>query len=459
LPAWRQVGLGVLSQVLPGSLIDEAVAATGCAQQRVRLLPARLVVVFVLAMVVFSADSYCQVWRQVASGWSGLARLTPSRSAFTQARRRVGEAPLAWLFARVRGQRAPVGMAGVFWFGLRVVAWDGTMLQVPDSAANVAAFGRGSSGGGAAGGFPRLWLVMLVECGTRAVIDAAFGRESEVVLAGRLIGSLRPGMLLLADRNFTAYQSWMQARAQGAHLIWRVKSDRLLPVVRVLPDGSWLSRITPPARRGRIAALADATAIMVRVVEYTVTVATTDPHGQGGVRVESVRLMTSLLDPDHAPAAQLAACYAQRWEIETSYQDFKTRLRGPGAILRSHDPADVRQELWAYLTVYQALRQLITDTAAAHHVDADTLSFLTCLRVVRMKITNVAVVAGQALADAMTELIDHLLHDPVPPRRPRTSPRAVKRPHKSYRSKKPDMTSTHTTYTINVIPAGTPTSP
>jgi hypothetical protein len=445
VPVWRQVGLGVLSQVVPPGLIDEAVAATGCGQRRLRLLPARVVVLFVLGLALFSGVGYRHVWRRLVSGWPGLSRVTPTRSAFTQARRRVGSAPLAWLFARVRGVRGTVRTVGVFAFGLRVVAWDGTKVQVPDSEANAAAFGR-DGGGGNVAGFPRVVLMALVECGTRAVIDAAFGLRSEQVLAERLVPALREGMLLLADRNFTAYRLWNQVRAQGAELMWRVNSYRVLPVLRVLPDGSWLSRISPSKRDAK----AGAVPVTVRVLCYTVTVTRTDADGNRTVRRETFRLITSILDPARASARDLARCYTQRWESENGYRELKVWLRGPSAILRSHEPDGVHQELWAYLIVYQALHHLITDVATEQRIDADQLSFLTCLHTTQLKIINLAITGGQDLTDALTELADHLLDDEIPTRRHRTADRAVKRPRKPYPSKKPEMTSTPVTYRIDI---------
>lgn len=441
----------MLSQVIPPGLVDEAVAATGREQQRVRLLPARVVVLFVLALAVFSTEGYRQVWRQLVSGWPGLARVTPTRSAFTLARRRVGSAPLAWLFTRVRGVRGDEHTPGVFVFGLRVVAWDGTKVQVPDSVANAAAFGRDRGGAGNVAGFPRVVLMTLVECGTRAVLDAAFGQRSEQALADQLLPALREGMLLLADRNFSGFQLWTGVRARGAHLLWRVTSYRVLPVLRALPDGSWLSQIQPSKSERK----AGVQPVTVRVVRYTVTVTTIDPAGRSTTRRETFRLITSLLDPAQAPARDLAECYTQRWESENGYQELKTWLRGPSVVLRSHEPDGVRQELWAYLIVYQALRHLITDAATEQRVDPDRLSFVTCLRLTRMKIVNLAITDGPDLTDALTELVDHLLDDQITQRRPRTSHRAVKRPHKPYKAKKPGMTTTPATYHLDIHPAHT----
>jgi Insertion element 4 transposase N-terminal/Transposase DDE domain len=448
-PAWQRFGLGVLCQAIPPGLIDAAVAATGTGQRRLRLLPSRVVVLFVLGLALFSTEGYVQVWRQLVSGWPGLARLCPTRSAFTKARRRVGVAPLAWLFTQVRGVCGQMHAPGVWAFGLRLVAWDGTKLQVPDTAANAAAFGRDRGGGGRVAGFPRLWLLALVECGTRAVLDAAFGQRSEQALAEQVLPALGEGMLLLADRNFSSYHLWTQVRSRGAHLLWRVAGNRVLPVLRVLPDGSWLSRITPSQAERK----AGATPVTVRVLRYTITVTATDRAGRRSVRRETFRLITSLLDPAHAPARDLAGCYTQRWESENGYKELKVWLRGPSVVLRSHQPDDVRQELWAYLIIYQALRHLIVEVAAEQGIDADRLSFVTCLRLTKLKIINLAVVDGADLTNAHNHLVDHLLADEITHRRQRTSPRTVKRPHKPYKAKQPGMNTTPVTYHLDIHPA------
>jgi hypothetical protein len=477
--AWRRLGLGVLLRAVPGVLIDEAVAATQEARAvaraqalgrperplvgRVRVLPARVVVVFVLACAVFSGEGYQAVWRRLVSGWAGLARLaTPTTTAFSRARQRIGTEPLAWLFAQVRGARGVPGVPGaaagesgpatpatpgVFAFGLRVVSWDGTWLSVPDSAANAARFPVGTGGGGVRAGFPRVRLMALIECGTRAVLDAAFGAASEQVLAQRLLPALGPGMLLLADRNFSAYQLWAQIRRTGAHALWRVQSSRKLPVLKALPDGSWLSQILAPQPLRKTCP-----PITVRVVKYTVAVHVVDPRtGTAHTRTETVRLITSLLDPDQAPAAELAACYHQRWQSETSYQELKTYLRGPDVVLRSRDPDGVEQELYAYLIIYQALRHLIVQAADEVHLDPDRFSLLSCLRTARDTIINLAIETGESLTTALTHLMDILLEDQITPR-DRASPRHVKRSRKPYRGKQPGTPSTPATYTLTIQP-------
>src|SRR6266511_2429657 len=267
VPLWQRMGLGVLAEHVPTSLVDQVLADTGRVQRRLRRLPARAVVWFVLALTLFHGQGYRSVWRELAHSGADDAS-TPSTPGLSQARRRVGSAPLAQLFTRLRGPQAAAG---------------------------------------AAGAFPKVRLLQLIECGTHAVIDAAFGAVSEQVLARRVLGSLGAGMLLLGDRNFPSYQLWRQAAGTGAHLLWRVKASTLLPRVGTFTDGSYLAVLPRPGTGGRLG-------IWVRVIEYTVTVTATTPDGASTTRVELFRLITTITDPQLATAAALADCYHQRWE-------------------------------------------------------------------------------------------------------------------------------------------------
>jgi hypothetical protein len=201
--------------------------------------------------------------------------------------------------------------------GLRLVSWDATMLDVADSEANTAEFIRPRNRKGP-GAFAKVRLMTLIETGTHAVIDAVFGPDSEQVLAGRLLDSLTEGILLLGDRNFPSWRLWGQAAATGSHLLWRVKTNLLLPRIATFTDGSWLAVLPKPCtgrRQGH----------WVRVIEYTVTVTATCPAtGTVTTRTELFRLITTITDPNLASADDLAACYRQRWESETGYQAIKT---------------------------------------------------------------------------------------------------------------------------------------
>jgi len=442
---WQRIGLGVLADYVPAALIDEVLVATGRVQQRIRRLPARVTVLFVLALTLFSGLGYRSVWRELAHSGDAAGQ-PPSSSGLTQARRRVGLQPLAALFARIRGGHATAGAAGAFRFGLRLVSWDATMLDTPDSDANAAAFIRSGNRKGA-GAFPKVRLMTLIEVGTHAVIDAVFGPDSEQVLARTLLASLEPGMLLLGDRNFPSFRLWNEAAATGAHLLWRAKTSMLLPRVATFTDGSWLAVLAQPGTRRR-------RGTWVRVIEYTVTVtATCRTTGTLTVRTELFRLLTTITDPTVAPAAELAGCYRERWESETCYKSMKTHQRGPRAVLRSTDPDGVRQEIYAYLITYQAIRHLITQAATAEGIDPDRISFTTALRAVRRWITTAATATAAVLAEARTATLVEISRDPHD-RRDRSSPRAVKRSQAPYPAKRhaSQQASTHVNYHIDVIP-------
>jgi hypothetical protein len=320
--------LGVLTAQIGPALVDEVVAAAGAIQRRVRLLPARAVVYFVLGLCLFSrADAaappgYRSVMRSLSNGLRHLPnpRRVPSSPALTRARQRLGAEPLRLLFDRLRGSRATPATPGAFAFGRRLVAWDSTGIDTPDTPANAAEFGRA---GGA--GHPQLRLLTLLECGTHALLGAVvdgFDRASEHALARRMIDRLGPGMLLLADRNFPGHELWGLAAATGADLAWRVKRTNVFWPGRRLPDGSYLSVMGTPAenrrhgwaRRDRRPLPGPPAGHPVRIIEYDVRIAS----GDGGVRTEAFRLVTTLLDHEAAPARQLAELYPQRFDLETS---------------------------------------------------------------------------------------------------------------------------------------------
>src|SRR3954451_1857572 len=432
--------LGVLTAQVGPALVDEVVAAAGAAQRRVRLLPARAVVYFVLALCLFSgADAaappgYRSVLRSLTNGLrhpSG-ARQIPSSPALGRARRRLGAEPLRLLFERLRGPRAAPATPGAFAFGRRLVAWDSTGIDAPDTAANAAAFGRA---GGA--GHPQLRLLALLECGTHALLGAVFDgfdRASEHALARRMIDRLGPDMLLLADRNFPGYELWGLAAATGADLAWRIKRTNVFWPGRRLPDGSYLSVMGTPAenlrygwarRDGRVLPGPPA-GHPVRIVEYDVTL----DSGDGTVRTEAFRLGTTLLDHEAAPAGALAELYAQRWEIDLGYGELKTRLRGPQVVLRSRSPQLVCQEVFAFLVVYQALCSLRVRAAQAADTDPDRISFTVTLRLARDQVIRQAAATPVTLHDSVQQTITALLDERLPPRRSRSYERK-KRPIKN----------------------------
>ena len=444
-PVWQRLGLGVLAEHVPTAVIDDVLMQTGRVQQRIRRLPARVTVLFILGLSLFAGIGYRGVWRELVHSGGGAAGRAPSSSGLAQARRRVGVAPLRELFTRLRGPRATPATPGAFLAGLRLVSWDATQLDVAASQANDAVFVPAGGRRGVAA-FGKVRLMMLIEVGTHAIIDAVFGTESEQVQADRLRPALTAGMLLLGDRNFPSWKLWVRCAESGAHLLWRVKASRLLPRVATFTDGSWLAVLPRPGTGGRFGC-------WVRVIEYTVTVTATDPRtGQFTRRIELFRLLTTIGDPNLADAGELAACYHQRWESENGYRELKTFQRGPRTVLRSADPDGVYQEIYAYLITYQAIRTLITQAADAEGVDPDRLSFTTALRAVRRWITTAATASTLVLAAALAATLTEIGHDQHH-RRDRCSPRAVKRSQASYPAKRhaAQPTSIPVEYHITVI--------
>jgi hypothetical protein len=374
------ISIGVLTRVFPPELVDGVVAEAGRAERRHRLLPARVVVYYVLAMALFADSSYEEVMRQLVEGlaWeSGWQRSweVPSKVAIYKARERLGMEPLELLFRAVASPLATDATRGAFFRGLRLVSLDGTCLDVPDTPANEAAFGRpGSSRREGGGAFPQLRLVALAESGTHAIFDAALGPygSSEQALADRLWDSLSAGMLCLADRNFYSFERFQKARATGAQLLWRVNSTVGLPREQTLADGSYLTSIYALKNRK-----ARRDGDRARVVEYQLD----DPALAD--EDQRYRLITTILDPDAGPAAELAALYPQRWELESALDELKTHQRGPRVVLRSKAPDGVYQEAYGHLATHYAIRRVMHDAALKADLVPHRLSFIRSLRAAR----------------------------------------------------------------------------
>jgi Insertion element 4 transposase N-terminal/Transposase DDE domain len=462
LPAYPATGVEG-DATFPLALIEEAVGVAGVRERRRRLLPAVAVVVFVLGCCLFSGEGYGEVARKLAGWLAPLAGpggwAVPGTGALARARRRAGPAPLKLLFARLAGPLAGPGTPGAFVFGRLLVALDGTMLDVPYTAANVAAFGP-PQGGGGTGAWPQVRVVTLAACGTRGLMDAVFGgaragRSSEQYLARKIAarGRLRAGMLVLADRNFCGYPAVACLAATGADVLIRAKSSQRLPVLEALSDGSYRSVLPDPAaarvlahrngtRRRRGSKLgpdsrAGLPGIPVRVIEADITIT---PAG-GTPRTERCRLVTTLTGPAAAPAGQVAAGYAQRWEIETGYREIKVFTRGAGRVLRSRHPAGIAQEIWALLCICQLTHRTRAAAASASGLDPDRISYTITLRAIRRALTTASAV-GSAAAEAASSLL--------PPRRRRSYPRLKLTSTTKRRAARAPLTGT-TTYKITIM--------
>lgn len=341
-------------------------------EQRRRVLSARFTVYFVLALCLFPQADYLEVLRLVKAGQSSLRSWNGvNKSSLTRAGRRLGWPVMHALF---RAVARPLGRSTGLFHGLRVLALDGMLMAVPDSAGNLEAFGKSGSQR-APIGYPQARVVAVAECSSHAVLDAVVGgwKDSERIVSDELEAHIGVGTLVLADRGLWGLARWHRFCDRGAHLVWRIERRAARRVKEVLPDGSYLSLIQPN-KHAKATGTVKAPPVLVRVVEYRV-------DGQADV----IRLITSLMDHEEYPAVELAALYARRWEIELVFDEIETHQRGR-AVLRSQTPDGVRQEIYAHLIVHHATRDLLDEAARMAQAPAERTSFTRALHVVRRSV-------------------------------------------------------------------------
>ena len=374
------MSVGVLTRTFPPALVDEVIARCKRTERRNRSLPARTMAYFSIGMALHSEGSYEDVLGLMTDGlaWASDEEppVLPSKSAIFQARARLGPGPLHALFERVAVPLATERTPGAFLGGRRLVAIDGTCLDVADTEENAVHFGRPGVNKGEQAAFPQARVVAVAECSTHAIFDAAVSTytTSENTLAADLVDRLAPGMLVLADRGFCGFPLWSRAQATGADLLWRAPSTMKPHVTETLTDGSHLAELRPSGNAGR-----KAEPLIIRVVEYRID--------DGRPNDETYRLFTTILDPNDVSAVDLAAAYTQRWEIESAFDELKVHQRGPRTVLRSKSPELVLQEVWGHLCCHYAIRTLMWEAANEGGVDPDRVSFVAALRIARRSIS------------------------------------------------------------------------
>ena len=380
------ISLGVVATTFPRVTIDAVLARTCRASVRQRELPAHVVVYYVIALALYMQSSYREVLRCLLEAVQWLAAPGASvkvtgKSGISQARSRLGPEPLRQLHDELVKPIATESTQGAWYRGWRLVSLDGSTLDIADERENERVFGRPSANRGKSA-FPQVRFVSLVENGTHVLFGTRMAgvKTGEITLTKDVLPALCKGMLCLADRGFHGYELWNQARGTGAELLWRIKKNLRLPCERRLADDSYLSRIyasPKDQRHGRHG-------VVVRVVEYRL-------EGVPGAE-PLYRLLTTILDPELAPAVELAALYHERWEIETALDELKTHLRGARIVLRSKTPDLVTQEFYGLLMAHFAVRGLMHEAALKAGEDPDRLSFLHAVRVVRRKLATFAAI-------------------------------------------------------------------
>ncbi len=438
--------LGELTQHVPFELVDAVLEETGAVQRRLRDLPSRVGVYFLLALGLFPNLGYAKVWGRMVAGLTGMEVPAPSEKALRDLRRRVGAAPMKALFDVLAGPLSQPSTPGTRYRRLRTVAFDGcASLRTPDAERNRSWLGKPKHRL-AWTGYPTVMLMALVETGTRGLLGAVFGPTAtgETTYASRLLDRLSPDMLLLADRAFDGNDFLAAVFGTGAQFLVRIRSGRRPLVLAPLPDGSYLTRIA---------------GLKLRVIDADITLATADNH-----RIQDrYRLLTTLLDHRTDPAERLVSLYHERWEIESAFFSLRHTLL-TGRVLRSADPVGLEQELWALLTLYQALRTaMVAAVESRPHTDPDRACFTTALQAARDLVVCARGAVPATGMDLVGEIGRAVLADLLPPRRARTSARRVKSPHSRYHHRLADdrpLTSQNiTSLVISVHEAGSAPAP
>ncbi len=415
--------LGELTQIVPFELADALLVDARAGQRRLRVLPSRVGVYFVLALGLFPRAGYLGVWGKLTAALDGLGLAVPSAKALRDLRRRLGAAPLKALFETLAGPAAWPRTPGVMFGRYRTVAFDGCKtIKAPDTERNRGWLGKMNAALGQTG-YPVIQLMTLCETGTRALLGAVFGSTAagELAWARQLLHLLDESMLVLMDRGFDAREFLREVAATKAQFLVRLTANRRPPVLGHLPDGSFLSLIGE---------------VKVRVITAEVTVTCHDGTRYGG----AYRLATTLLDHRACPAAALISLYHERWEHEITYLALRHTLL-QGRVLRSRDPEGLKQEMWALLALYQALRIAITDAVQTiPGTDPDRASYQIAVETAQTLVTAARGITGPAsLAGDIGRAVLANLHGP---RRPRVCARRVKSPLSRWNKHPPGKPST-----------------
>lgn len=375
--------VGFLALQCPVAEVRQTLKKHEVHSKRIRGLPHEVVVYFVMMMVLYATVAYEDVMRLVVEGLRGvlgdeaLGKTAVTKGAISQARTAVGAAPLRDLYAERVVPHGPADMSGVMFHGHRVMALDGSTLDMPDEQPNAEFYGRPTGGYGEAG-FPVMRFAAMTECGTHTICFAKSGpyKEGEHSLGASVIERADRSMVITADRGFMNEPFWQKALLTGAKLVFRAPKNLKLACHHMLADGSYISEL-----RSRTGGGVQTRITKVRVIEYALDgIPDSEP---------SYRLITNWMGADAPSSIELAALYHQRWTIEKSFDELKTHLADRKVILRSKRPELVEQEFYALLIAHAAIRKLMTEAADRTQQCATDLSFIHAVRVLQRRLPQV----------------------------------------------------------------------
>jgi hypothetical protein len=421
-----QVSLEALARVLPETTVAEVLKECNATERRIRKLSAAFVVILCVAMNLYTNDCISHVFFRLLSRvrWLLADPTTAphvSKGALCQARYRLGPRPLVALFKRVCSKplAEPQTVPEAFLFGLRLMALDGTVLDLPDTPENVRVFGKRNSPRGSSA-WPQARVVAISECATHAVLEAGvWPHDFDERAAGmRLLRGVGEGVLLLWDRGLHSFEMVQGALARGSELLGRLPRT-VKPGVpaATLKDGTQLVWVRPSdyGRRKR------GERVLVRLIRYTIE----DPN-RPGHRVEH-RLITSLLDPERAGAEELVVAYHSRWEFELATDEIKSHQRSPNTPLRSKKAVGVIQEIYGLLIAHYVVRAVMVEAAKKAELPPSRLSFTNTLRLIREVIPEAQRTAKADHPRLYRQLLEDVAATPLAPRANRCNPRVVKR--------------------------------
>jgi hypothetical protein len=428
-----QLTLDIFAKTIPAAVIDHVLQQTQRTEQRHRRITMRAIVWLIIAMSIWRQCAIPTVYRHLTRGlrwiWPDAVPSIPSSSAFTYRRYQLGARPLHALFRQVCRPQAQPTTPGAFLFGLRLMAIDGTVENVPDTPANDHYFGRPGSRRGR-GGYPQAKALYLVECGTHAIVDGGIWpcRTSERTVGQRLLRSVDASMLVLWDRGFHSHAMIAATQRRGAHILGRIASGVKPTVQEVLTDGSLLVTLAAP-NHGRPTA---DPGIQLRLLNYQLSMpALGDPtlvH----------RLVTTLLDPLAYPARALICAYHERWEIEITIDELATHQRMGAPTFRSQKPVGVIQEFYGMLLAHYAIRGVMYDAATAVEVDPDRISFVLAVQEIQATIRDFQSTSTNDHPQLYDDLVQSCARPLVPPRHFRCMPRVVKQKMTKFLCKQPE---------------------